>query len=152
VATKTKIILKKDIPNLGVAGDVKDVAPGYARNYLLPRRLAVTATERSLQAWEKQKEKFDQEKKDKLSAAQEQAKKIQDVVCTLAARAGKDGKLFGSVTPADVSRLLQEKGISVDRRWIELREQIRTIGEFTGMVRLHPQVRASFKIQVQATA
>jgi large subunit ribosomal protein L9 len=152
MAAKTKIILKKDIPNLGVAGDVKDVSTGYARNYLLPKRLAVRATERSMQAWEGEKEKWEQGKKDKLAAAQEQAKKIQDVVCTLSARAGKDGKLFGSITPADVSRLFQEKGISVDRRWIELREQIRTIGEFTGMVRLHPQVRASFKIQVQATA
>lgn len=131
-----------------MAGDVKEVAPGYARNYLLPRRLAVPATERHLKVWSDQQEKLDQEKKEKLAAAQEQAKKIQDVVCTLHARAGKDGKLFGSVTTAEVSRYFAEQGFSVDRRWIELRDPIRTTGEFSGSVRLHPQVRASFKIKV----
>jgi large subunit ribosomal protein L9 len=146
---KSRIILQKDIPNLGVAGDVKDVAAGYARNYLLPRRMAVPATARHLEAWDKQKVKVDADRKEKLAAAQEEAKRIQEVVCTLTARAGKDGKLFGSVTTTDISRYFQEKGYGIDRRWVELREPIRTTGEFSATVRLHPQVRATFKIQVQ---
>ncbi len=149
---KTKIILKKDIPNLGVTGDIKEVAPGYARNYLLPRRLAVPATPKNLSVWEEQKAKLEQERQDKLATAQEQAAKIREVSCTLQVRAGKDGKLFGSVTPADLARLLEEQGFSVDRRWIEIREPIRTTGDFSASVRLHPQVRAAFKISVKSTA
>lgn len=152
MAAKTKIILQKDIPNLGVSGDVKEVSPGYARNYLLPRRLAVVATARHLKAWDQKKEKVEEERQQKLAAAQEQAKKIQEVVCTLTARAGKDGKLFGSITTADVAESFVKQGLTLDRRWIELREPIRTTGEFTGTVRLHPQVRASFKIQVNAVS
>ena len=149
---KTKIILQKDVPNLGVAGDVKDVSPGYARNYLLARQMAVPANERSLARLAEQKEKLDQERKEKLEAAQQQAKKIQEMVCTISARAGKDGKLFGSVTSQEVSQALAGKGVVIDRRWIEMREQIRATGEFTASLRLHPQVRASFKIQVNAVS
>ncbi|MBI4395821.1 MAG: 50S ribosomal protein L9 [Elusimicrobia bacterium] len=149
---KKKIILQKDIPNLGVAGDVKDVSPGYARNYLLPRGMAVPATERHLKKWDDQKEKLVQERQEKLAAAQGVSKTIQDMVCTLSARAGKDGKLFGSVTTEDVAKFFREKGIDLDRRWVEIREPIRTTGEFLGAVRLHPQVRASFKIQVNPIA
>lgn len=149
---KTKVILQQDVPNLGVAGDAKEVAPGYARNYLIPRKLAVPSTTRARQFWDAQKEKLEGERKSKLAAAQERAKSIQDTVVTMAVRAGQDGKLFGSVTSTDVARLFESKGISVDRRWVELRDQIRTTGEFQGAVRFHPQVRATFKIQVQPLA
>jgi large subunit ribosomal protein L9 len=149
---KTRIVLQSDVPNLGVVGDVKDVAPGYARNYLLPRGLAVLATARQLARVSEKKETLTKERAAKLAAAKEQAAKIQDVVCVLQVRAGKDGKLFGSITSADLSRYFAEKGLSVDRHWIELRETIRTIGDFSGTVRLHPQVRATFKIQVKPTA
>ncbi len=149
---KTKIILQKDIPNLGVAGDAKDVAPGYARNYLIPRKLAVPSTPRARLHWDSLKEKVDGERKTKLAAAQERAKSIQDVVVTISGRAGQDGKLYGSITQADVARAFGAKGIVLDRRWIELKDAIRTTGEFPGAIRLHPQVRATFKIQVQSQA
>jgi large subunit ribosomal protein L9 len=147
---KTKIILQEDIPNLGVAGDLKEVAPGYARNYLIPRRLAVPASARARALWDAKKEKVGEERQAKLVAAQERAKGIQDVVVTIVKRAGQDGKLYGSVTPGDVADAFAAKGQALDRRWIELREAIRTTGEFAGAVRIHPQVRATFKIQVQA--
>ena len=147
---KTKIILEQDIPNLGVAGDQKEVNPGYARNYLLPRRLAVPASPRGLVRWESQKEQREEERKTKLNQAQERAKSVQDVVLTLHARAGQDGKLFGSITTTDVAQAFAKKGVTLDRRWVELREMIRSTGEFQGAVRIHPQVRATFKIQVQA--
>jgi large subunit ribosomal protein L9 len=146
---KTKIILQEDIPNLGVAGDVKDVAPGYARNYLLPRKLAVPSSPRTRAVWEARKTQLNEERKTKLEAAQERCRQLEEVVITLTARAGQDGKLYGSVTTAEVAKALSGKGVSIDRRWVELRESIRTTGDFTGTVRLHPQVRASFKIQVQ---
>lgn len=152
MAAKTKIILEQDIPNLGVAGDVREVAHGYARNYLLPRRLAVPASPRALKKGEERREKLEQERKLKLAAAQDEAKKIQETVCSITVRAGKDGKLFGSITTTDVAAALAQKGLPVDRRWIELRETIRATGEFTGAVRLHPQVRAVFKIQVNAVS
>ena len=147
---KTKIILQQDIPNLGVAGDVKEVSPGYARNYLIPRRLAVPASERARLIWDAKKDKVDAERKEKLAAAQEKAKGIQDVTIGITARAGQDGKLFGSVSTADVADAFAKSGVTVDRRWVEIREIIRTTGEFQGAVRLHPQVRATFKIQGQA--
>ncbi|MBL8022845.1 MAG: 50S ribosomal protein L9 [Elusimicrobia bacterium] len=146
---KTKIILQEDIPNLGVAGDVKDVAPGYARNYLLPRKLAVPSSPRSRAVWDSRKKQLDEERKTKLQAAQERGRQLEEVVITISARAGQDGKLYGSVTTAEVAKALLGKGISIDRRWVELRDPIRTTGDFTGAVRLHPQVRAAFKIQVQ---
>lgn len=149
---KTKIILQEDIPNLGVAGDVKDVAPGYARNYLIPRKLAVPSTARAQEYWATQKEKVDAERKTKLAAAANRAKGIQDVVLSLSLRAGQDGKLYGSVTTGDIAKAFADKGVVLDRRWIEIRESIRTVGEFQGAVRLHPQVRATFKIQVQSQA
>lgn len=147
---KTKIILRQDVPNLGVNGDTLDVAPGYARNYLLPRSMAVPASARNLAKVAEQKQKISEENQKKLAAAQEEGKKIQALVCTITARAGDDGKLFGSVTTGEVSAELAKKGFNIDRRWIELREPIRTTGEFAVSVRLHPQVRASFKIQVNS--
>ncbi len=147
---KTKIILQQDIPNLGVAGDLKEVSPGYARNYLIPRRLAVPASERARKIWDAKKDLVDAERKEKLAAAQDQAKNIQDVAIGITARAGQDGKLFGSVSTADVADAFAKRGVTVDRRWVEIREIIRTTGEFQGAVRLHPQVRATFNIQVQA--
>ena len=146
---KTKIILQKDIPNLGVTGDVMDVAHGYARNYLLPRKLASMATKRTLAKVDEQKQKLVQDNQKKLSDAQDEAKKIQEVVVILQSRAGDDGKLFGSVTSADVAHALAEKGFPIDRRWVEI-QPIRATGDFTAAVRLHPQVRAVFKIQVTA--
>jgi large subunit ribosomal protein L9 len=149
---KTKIILEQDIPNLGVAGDVKDVAPGYARNYLFPRFLAVPCNARSEKKWAARKEQVEKERGEKLAQAQDRAKQIQDLVIGVSMRAGQDGKLYGSVTTGDIAKSLAEKGFVVDRRWIELRDPIRATGEFQGAVRLHPQVRATFKIQVQAVA
>src|SRR5688572_27864590 len=108
--TKTKIILQQDIPNLGVTGDVMDVSPGYARNYLLPRRMATVATARTLAKWDDQKKQLVKENQGKLAAAQEQSKKITDLVIGIQARAGEDGKLFGSVTTAEGARVLAEKG------------------------------------------
>ena len=149
---KTKIILEQDVPNLGVSGDVKEVAPGYARNYLFPRKLAVPSTPRTTAKWDAKKDQLVKERGEKLAAAQEQGKKISDQVVGLAARAGQDGKLFGSITSGDVADALSKKGLAIDRRWVELKDPIRTTGEFTGAVRLHPQVRVTFKIQVNAVA
>ena len=88
-------------------------------------------------------------RKTKLVAAQERGRQLQDVVITITARAGQDGKLYGSVTTTEVAKALSNKGVVIDRRWVELRDPIRTTGEFTGAVRLHPQVRAAFKILIQ---
>jgi large subunit ribosomal protein L9 len=152
MAAKTKIILEKDVPNLGVAGDAKEVNPGYARNYLMPRGLAVPSTERTVARWEAKKDEVAKERAEKLAAAQAIGKQLSEVTVGLTVRAGQDGKLFGAVTAAHVADALIKKGLDVDRRWVELKDPIRATGEFTGAVRLHPQVRVSFKIQVNPTA
>jgi large subunit ribosomal protein L9 len=149
---KTKIILEQDVPNLGVSGDAKEVSPGYARNYLFPRRLALPATPRTTAKWAEKKDQLAKERAEKLAAAQEAGKKIAEITVGLAVRAGQDGKLFGSITAGDVADALVKKGLNVDRRWVELKDPIRATGEFTGAVRLHPQVRVTFKIQVNAVA
>ncbi|MGQ0645764.1 MAG: 50S ribosomal protein L9 [Elusimicrobiota bacterium] len=145
---KTKIILQKDVANLGVAGDAAEVAPGYARNYLLPRGFAVPASARHAAKWDARRQELAEENRKKLAAAQEQAKKIQQIVCTISGRAGEDGKLFGSVTTAQAAKSLADQGFPLDRRSIEFREVIKTTGEYTALARLHPQVRASFKVKV----
>ena len=91
-----------------------------------------------------------EERTQKLEAAREEGKKISEVVIGLTVRAGQDGKLFGSITSSDIADALAKRGLPVDRRWVELKDPIRAVGEFTGAVRLHPQVRVTFKILVNA--
>ncbi|HOW28458.1 MAG TPA: 50S ribosomal protein L9 [Elusimicrobiota bacterium] len=146
---KVKVILQKDIPNLGVSGELTEVSTGYARNYLLPHRMAVVASDRALAQWQSQKEKVEKEKEEKRLQAQEVAKKIEEITCTLTARAGEDGKLFGSVTTGEISKALAEKGFNIDRRWIEVKEPVKTTGSFLASVRLHSKVSATFKLVVQ---
>ena len=103
-----------------------------------------------IQMWEKNREKLDKDKSEKLEKARETAAKLKEIVIEISSLAGKDGKLFGSITSGDIAKYLIGKGFSVDRKWVELRESIRATGEYQGAVRLHPSVRAVFKIQVSA--
>ncbi len=117
---KRKLILRIDVPNLGVRGDIVEVKPGFSRNYLLPQGIAVPATTRTLKLRNDQVEKINQEKQDKLAAAQEMAKRIEGIPCVLSSQAGKDGKLFGSISTADISRYFKEKGIPLSEAIKEL--------------------------------
>jgi large subunit ribosomal protein L9 len=145
-----QVILREDVANLGNVGDVVKVRAGYARNYLLPRNLAVEANPRNLREFEHQKRIAMYRRETKKNAALGIKAKIESRSLTIKARAGEEGKLFGSVTNQDIERALRETGVEVDRRKILLAEPIKQLGEFTVGVKLDPEVEAALKIQVVA--
>jgi len=145
-----QIILNEDVPNLGRTGDVVKVRPGFARNYLFPRKLAVEANPKSLHAFEHHKRIALAKREVQKGEASELKRKLEALTISIGAHAGEEGKLFGSVTNIDIERALREKGFSVERRKIHLAEPIKQLGEFTVPVRLQPEVEASLKVEVKA--
>jgi large subunit ribosomal protein L9 len=145
-----QVILNEDVPNLGRTGDVVKVRAGYARNFLLPRRLAVEANTRNLQAFEHHKRLAMAKRERQKSQAFTVKEKIEALTLVIRAHAGEEGKLFGSVTNIDIERALREKGFDLDRRKINLPEPIKQLGDFTVPVKLEAEVEASLKLQVAA--
>jgi large subunit ribosomal protein L9 len=147
-----QVILNDEVVNLGHPGDVVKVRAGYARNYLLPRGLAVEANQRNLRAFEHQKA-IAMRKRDALTTqAMSLKERIEATSLALTARAGEEGKLFGSITNIDLERALREKGLNIERRRILLAEPVKQLGDFTVMVRLQPEVEARLKFSVAAAA
>ena len=144
-----QVILRDDVPNLGKIGDVVRVKPGYARNFLLPRGLAVEANPKNLRMLEHHKRvitaKADREHK----SAEASAKRLDGMQLTVRARAGEEGRLFGSVTNMDIERLLAEKGFQVDRRRIALDEPIKQLGSYPITVQVGRAVRATVQLTVE---
>lgn len=147
-----QVILNDDLPNLGRTGDVVKVRAGYARNYLLPRKLAVEADSKNLRAFEHQKRTATKRREAKRNDAMAIKARIEAVSLTLSARAGGEGKLFGSITNIDLERSLREKGLDIDRRKIVLPEPIKQLGDFIVPVKLDSEVEASLKVTVAAQA
>ncbi|HXR36710.1 MAG TPA: 50S ribosomal protein L9 [Candidatus Binataceae bacterium] len=145
-----QVILRDDVPNLGRPGDVVKVRPGYARNFLLPRNLAVEANPKNLRAFEHQKRLALLRREAKRNEALKVKDRLEQVTIELTARAGEGGKLFGSVTNIDIERALGSKGIAIDRRRIILAEPIKELGEFVVPVRVDADVEASIKLKVAA--
>jgi large subunit ribosomal protein L9 len=143
-----KIILMDDVPSLGRRGDVRDVSDGYARNYLLPHKLALHATAANLKNLEAIKARQDAAAAKLTAQAQEQARAIEALHFTQSRQASDEGRLFGSVGKADLAAFLSQHGIEVERRRIALDEPIKTLGEFSVPVRLHADVTAQFKVSV----
>jgi large subunit ribosomal protein L9 len=145
-----QVILNEDVPNLGRTVDVVKVRPGFARNYLFPRKLAIEANPKSLRAFEHHKRVAIGKREVQKTEASELKRKLEALTISIGAHAGEEGKLFGSVTNIDIERALREKGFSVERRKIQLAEPIKQLGEFTVPVRLQPEVEASLKVEVKA--
>jgi large subunit ribosomal protein L9 len=143
-----KIILMDDVPSLGRRGDVREVSDGYARNYLLPQKLALHATAANLKNLEAIKARQDAAAAKLTVQAQEQARAIEALHFTQARQASDEGRLFGSVGKADLAAFLSQHGIEIERRRIALDEPIKTLGEFSVPVRLHADVTAQFKVSV----
>jgi large subunit ribosomal protein L9 len=146
-----QVILSEDVPNLGRPGDVVKVRAGYARNYLLPRRLAVEANSKNLRAFEHQKGLAMVRREANKSLALKLKQQLEALTLTIGANAGDEGKLFGSVTNIDIERALRERGFDIERRKIMLAEPIKQLGEFTVPVRLDPEVEAGVKLTVAAS-
>jgi large subunit ribosomal protein L9 len=143
-----EVILREDVTGLGIIGDVVKVKPGYARNYLLPRGMAVLADRRNLKELEHHKRIIDAKKKRERGSVEAVARNLEGLQVETEARAGRGGKLFGSVTNMDISKLLAEKDFDIDRRRIELSEPIKAIGNYEAVVRVGQDIRATIKIQV----
>ena len=145
-----KVILKDDIEKLGAFGQIVNVADGYARNYLIPKKLAMEATPHALNIFEQQAAK-----RTKLMEVQKQdmqkiAATLSALVLTIPAHAGDEGKLFGSVTTSDIADALLKAGQEIDKKRIILDEPIKALGEYTVTVKLHPEVTAAIKVIVTA--
>jgi large subunit ribosomal protein L9 len=143
-----ELILREDVPGLGIIGEIVKVRPGYARNYLLPRGLAVPADRRNLKQLEHQKRIIAAKKAKERGTHEDAAQRLGKLALSIEARAGKGGKLFGSVTNIDVQRLLSEHGFDIDRRRIELRDPIKEVGEFSISVRVGQDVTAKVALAV----
>lgn len=146
-----KVILNKDIPSLGEEGDIKDVARGYARNYLIPNKLVMPYTREALSILESRREQLVQRKEEKRKAALDIKTRLETEVLTLEMPAGERGRLFGSVTSANIVDLLAAKGISVERKRIEIPEKtIKSVGTVRVHVRLYGDEEAELKVVVTA--
>lgn len=144
-----KVILLQEVKKLGNPGEVKVVSDGYARNFLIPKGLAVEATPRALKDLETRKktlERKEKEEKEKMAALAETLKNVQ---VTLKVRVGEGGKLFGSVTGKDIAKNLQEQGMNIDRRKIDLGEPIRGLGSYTVTLKLHPEISTEIEVIVE---
>jgi len=143
-----EVILREDVPHLGTIGDIVKVRPGYARNYLLPRGLAAVADKRNLGALEHERRLVEEKRRRVVSAAEEVSKRLASTRLVIQARAGEEGKLFGSVTNIDIERALAEQGFTVERRRIRLDEPIKTLGDHKVAVTLAAGVSAEVTVSV----
>jgi large subunit ribosomal protein L9 len=145
-----KLILQESVPSLGEAGELVRVKPGYARNYLIPRGKAIVATESNVKRLEHQKrvvaERVTKELKELLALRD----RLRALTLEVTAQAGEEGKLFGSVTAANVAELIAAQGVEIDRRRIDLAEPIKTLGEHLVSVKLHREVVAEVRVRVTA--
>ncbi|MDD2500107.1 MAG: 50S ribosomal protein L9 [Geobacter sp.] len=147
-----KLILQENIEHLGQIGDIVKVAPGYARNYLLPKGFAIEATIKNAKALEHTKRQLAYKKNKALEAAKNLVAKLEALAIELTHQAGEEGKLFGSVTNMEIAAFLKDNGFDVDRKKIVLAEPIKQLGEYTVPVKIHPEVAATLKVKVSAVA
>jgi large subunit ribosomal protein L9 len=143
-----KIILKEDIASLGKIGDIVDVASGYGRNYLIPQNKAMLAIHKNIKALEYQRQVLLQKQEQEKKQAQSLATKLATLTCEIVKEVRDEGKIFGSVTTIDLAKALEERGIKIDRKKIELHEPIRHIGEYEVLVKLHSEVEVFLRIKV----
>ncbi|HKJ30977.1 MAG TPA: 50S ribosomal protein L9 [Balneolales bacterium] len=143
-----KLILKENVDKLGDVGEVVDVKDGYGRNYLIPQGKAVMASKGALKAIEEVKRQAEKKIELNLEAAKELAEKIAETPVTIPVTSGEEGRIHGTVTTSQIADALKEKGIEVDRRKIELNEDVKALGEYNATVNLLNDISANLKIWV----
>ena len=145
-----EVILKQTIEKLGGEGDRVNVANGYARNFLLPKGLAVKATKENIEMLNREKEIFEQRHNKELQKAEKVANKIRSLSYVLTRQSSDKKKLFGSVTSNDITKFLQEQGLEIDRKDIQLEEPLKTLGTHRVPIKVHPEVTVELKVKIQA--
>ena len=144
----TKVLLREDVDDLGARGEIVRVKAGYARNYLLPRNLAVEASAGNVKGIESERAALLKKEAKERSTAEGQAQQIGALQLEFRRKAGEQGALYGSVTSMDVAEALHERGYEIDRHRIHLREPLKRVGEYTVPVRLHREVTIDLKVRV----
>ena len=143
-----KIILKENMDTLGLEGDIVDVAKGYARNYLIPKGMALEANTQNIKLFETQKKKIEVKRLKAKEDAEKLKERLADVTITISQKSGEEDKLYGSVTSMDIAAQLEQQGIVIDRKKISLDKPIKTLGEFEVPIRLYPEVTGTIKLVV----
>ena len=143
-----EVILRNAVDKLGHPGDIVSVSPGYARNFLLPRGLAYEATAGNRKRIASEKSRLEALENERIEAAKAIADKLAEVSVTFAVRVGEEGKLFGSVTTADIAHQLEAQGFKIEKRQIELNEPIKTLGMYKVGIRLHADVHPEIKVWI----
>jgi large subunit ribosomal protein L9 len=143
-----KVILRQNTEGLGQIGEVVDVKDGYARNFLIPRKLAYAALKGNIKALEEEKKTLSKKKEQELAASETLAAELEKVSVTIPVQVGEEDKIFGSVTTQMISDALKEKGHEIDKRKIEIDEPIKALGIYGVSVKLHPSVNAKIKVWV----
>jgi large subunit ribosomal protein L9 len=144
----TKVLLREDVDDLGARGEIVRVRAGYARNYLLPRNLAVQATAGNVKGIEAERAALLKKEAKERSTAEAQSQQMGSLVLEFKRKAGEHGALYGSVTSMDIAESLQERGYEIDRHRIHLREPLKRLGDFTVPVRLHREVTIDLQVKV----
>jgi large subunit ribosomal protein L9 len=144
----TKILLREDVDDLGARGEIVRVKAGYARNYLLPRRLAVEATPNNVKQIERERSVILKKEANERATADAQAEQIRTLVLNFERKAGEQGALYGSVTSMDIAEALKERGYEIDRHRLHLREPLKRVGDFTVPLRLHREVTVDLQVKV----
>jgi len=143
-----QVILLEEVSSLGKAGDMVKVSAGYGRNFLIPQKKAILATEKNIKALEHQKRLVQHRMAKAKKDVQKMAFEIENLSCTFTRAVGESGKLFGSVTSMDIETYLKENGLPVDRKKIHLEEPLKSVGMFTVPIRLHAEVTANLKVWI----
>lgn len=146
----TKILLREDVDDLGARGEIVRVRAGYARNYLLPRNLAVEATTGNVKGIEQERAALLKKEAKERATAEAQSQQMGSLVLEFRRKAGEQGALYGSVTSMDVAEALKERGYEIERHRIHLREPLKRLGEYTVPVRLHREVTMDLQVRVAA--
>lgn len=147
-----EVILREHVENLGRRGEVVKVADGYARNFLLPRKLALPATPGNRKQIERERQKLDLQEAEERVLAEAMAARLGGVECVISRKVGETEVLYGSVTTADIAVCLADQGLEVDKRKIQLPEPIKRLGEFSVPIKLHREVTATVTVRVVAEA
>ena len=144
-----KVILKQDVKGLGSAGELVNAKTGYARNFLIPNNLAVEATKENKQKWEEEQARMKAEFEQNKAEAEELKAKLEKSEILVLKKAGADGRLFGSVTSGDISASLEKEGFNIDKKKIELGDNLKEAGEYTVNIRVFPEMLAQVKVIVK---
>lgn len=145
-----QVILEKDFDELGLEGDLVNVATGYARNFLIPKNIALEATPGNLKAFELKKKKIEVKRLRAKEEAQKLAAALEGVSLVFNQKAGEEGKLYGSVTSMDIAEAIEKKGIVVDRKKIIIDKPIKTLGEYNVLIKVYPNVTSTVNVEVRS--